>query len=124
MLMVKKNNWTASGFGKGVSPDLVKDEFLDVEIIILLQGSNMFGDEVYSYVQIIGRNLKEMFAKMQKNENFKPADFGTVLMAGRGVPTTEVKEEMAATHGMVDVPMPKAPVAPVFVQPKFFGDAE
>ena len=44
--------------------------------------------------RLTGRNLKEMFAKMQNNENFKPADFGTVLAAGRGEPTPEVREEM------------------------------
>ncbi len=116
-----KNNWSASGFGKGVSPDLVKDQFLDVEIIILLQGNNLFGDSIYSYIQINGRNLKEMFTKMQGGENFKPSDFGTVLAAGTGTPSAEVQEEMRTTHGMVDVPVPQRP-KPAFSQPKFFGD--
>lgn len=119
---MKKNNWTASGFGKGVSPDLVKDEFLDVEIIILLQGANMFGDDVFAYLQIVGRNLKEMFGKMQKNENFKPADFGTVLAAGRGEPSAEVREEMMTTYNLLEVPLPRQAPKPVFSQPKFFGE--
>lgn len=121
VLMVKKNNWTASGFGKNVSPDLVKDQFLDVEIIILLQGSNLFGDPIYSYVQITGRNLKDMFAKMETGDNFKPSDFGTVLAAGTGEPSAEVQEEMRTTHGMIDVPVPQPP-KPAFVQPKFFDE--
>jgi hypothetical protein len=121
---VKKNNWSASGFGKHVSPDLVDDKFLDVEIVILLQGSNMFGDSIYSYLQITGRNLKEMFGKMQAGENFKPSDYGTVLSAGRDQPSAEVRAEMKNTYNMIDVPMPKAAPRPVFVQPKFFGDDE
>lgn len=119
--MIKKSNWAASGFGRKVSPDLVDDQFLDVEIVILLQGNNLFGDQVYSYLQLTGRNLKDMFVKMQAGDNFKPADFGTVLQAGRGEPTQSVKDEMAATYNMIEVPPPK--VAPVsFFQPKFFGD--
>lgn len=122
-VQMKKNNWSASGFGNNVSPNLVKDEFLDVEIIILLQGDNMFGNPVYSYLQATGRNLKEMFAKMQSGENFKPSDYGTVLAAGSGEPTDEVREEMKNTYNMVDVPAPRIP-KPVFTQPKFFGDEE
>jgi len=120
--MVKRNNWAASGFGKHVSPDLVSDEFLDTVIVILLKGNNLFGDAVYSYLQLDGRSLKAMFAKMQAGENFKPADFGTVLAAGRGEPTQDVRDEMAMTHNMIDVPVPEAPAKPAFVQPKFFGE--
>ena len=120
-MVVQKNNWAASDFGKHVSPDLVEERFLDVEIVILLQGNNLFGDLVYSYVQLKGKDLKEMFAKMQSGENFKPSDFGTVLSAGRGDPPREVREEMATNYHMIDIPAPKT--APqVFVQPKFFGD--
>lgn len=100
-------NWSErSGFGRFVSPDLVDDRFLDVEIVILMQGTNLFGDEIYSYVELIGRNLKKMFAKMQAGENFTPADFGKVLAAGRREPPPEVREEMRKTYNMIDIPMP------------------
>jgi len=118
---MKKNNWSASGFGKNVSPELVSEEFLDTEVIVLLQGSNMFGDSVYSYVRLIGRSLREMFAKMQKGENFKPAEYGEVLAAGRGEPSDEVRAEMRETYNMIDVPVPKANTMPM-LQPKFFDD--
>ena len=121
MQMMKKNNWSASGFGKNVSPDLVSDEFLDTEVIILLQGNNLFGDAVYSYLQITGRNLKDMFSKMRAGENFKPADFGDVVRAGKGDPTDEVREEMKIAYNMIDVPMPKQAFKPLF-QPKSFND--
>ncbi len=86
-----------------------------------MQGTNLFGDHINSYLQLTGQNLKNMFAKMQAGENFKPADFGTVLSAGRGEPTKEVRDEMAATYNMIEVPAP-ATVTPAFVQPKFFTD--
>jgi tetratricopeptide (TPR) repeat protein len=99
-------SWSGPGFGRFVSPDLVDDRFLDVEIVMLLQGANLFGDEIFSYIELTGRNLKEMFAKMQVGENFKPSDFGKVLAGGRGKPSPEIREEMRQTYNMVDVPMP------------------
>ena len=107
-------NWSKrSGFGLFVSPDLVDDRFLDAEIVILMQGTNLFGDEIYSYVELIGRNLKKMFAKMQAGADFMPADFGKVLAAGRGEPPPEVREEMRKTYNMIDVPMPGHRAVPV-----------
>ena len=122
--MDKKNNWTAPNLAKNAPASLVPDESLDVEFVILLQGANLFGDAVYSYLQLTGRHLKDMFGKMQAGENFKPSDFGAVLAAGRGQPPQEVREEMAATYNMIDVPMPQPVAKPVFVQPKFFNDDE
>jgi hypothetical protein len=62
-----------------------------------------------------------MFARMQAGENFKPADFGTVIAAGRGAPSQEVREEMNQEYSMLDVPAPGA--GPDF-QPKFLDDEE
>ncbi len=120
-----KNNWSTPGFGKNVSPELVSDEYLETEVVVLLQGTNMFGDQVYSYIKLLGKNLKKMFAKMQASENFKPADYGTVIVAGRGIPSQEVRDEMKALYNMIDVPVPKP--AAIFAntfQPKFFDDNE
>jgi hypothetical protein len=120
-MTVKKSNWSAGAFGKHVSPEMVEDRFLDTEIVILLQGTNVFGDKIYSYVQLVGRTLKEMFTVMQAGDNFKPSDFGTVLAAGQGEPTAQVRQEMKETYQMIDIPPPKAGGSG-FVQPKFFGD--
>ena len=113
--------WSTPGFGKHISPDLVSDEFLDTEIIILLQGTNLFGSPVYSYLQLIGSNLKAMFAKMQAGENFKPAEFGTVIAAGKGKPSQELRDEMKEKYNMIDIDTPTPP-SPKVIQPKFFGD--
>lgn len=122
--MIKKNNWSASGFGKYVSPELVSDEFLDTVIVILLQGNNIFGDTVYCYLEITGASLKKVFACMQKGENFKPADFGTVLAAGRGEPSDDVRDEMRREYNMMDVPKPKPNIKIPSFQPKYFEDEE
>lgn len=117
-----KNNWSAPGIGKYVSPDIVTEEFLEEEIVILLQGSNMFGNRVYSYVKLLGKDLKEMFTKMQKGENFKPSDYGSVIAAGTGEPPKEVQEEMKEQYNMQDVPIPKPKVNFTSFQPKFFDE--
>jgi hypothetical protein len=118
-----KNNWSTPSFGKHVSPDLVADEYLDTEIVILLQGTNLFGNPVYSYLKLLGKALKEMFTKMQRGENFKPSDFGTVLAAGTGYPSEEVRKEMKDEYNLIDVgpPTQAATTLPGF-QPKFFDD--
>jgi tetratricopeptide (TPR) repeat protein len=91
-----------------VSPELVSAEYLDTEIVILLQGTNLFGQRVYSYVLLTGRRLKRMFAMMQAGENFKPANFGTVITAGIGEPSQEVRDEMKRRYDMIDVPAPSS----------------
>lgn len=119
---MRKSNWSASGFGRYVSPDLVLDEFLDDEVIVLLQGRNTFGDELFIYLQITGRNLREIFRMMQQGENFKPVDFGSIIVAGRGEPTDELKAEMLNEYNMMDVPKPKPPFKVDTHQPKFFDE--
>ena len=37
-------------------------------------------------------------------EQFKPSDFGTVLAAGKGEPSQELRSEMAVMYNMVDKP--------------------
>jgi tetratricopeptide (TPR) repeat protein len=111
--------WSTPGFGRYLSPDLVDDEFLDAEIVILLHGTNVTGDQIYSYTKVLGSGLKAMFAKMQAGEYFKPDDFGTVLEAGFGVPPQEIRDKMKEEWNMIDVPMPV--VGPT-IQSKFFDD--
>lgn len=117
-----KNNWSAPGLGKNVSPELVSDEFLNAEIVILLHGTNLFGNPVYAYVKLLGSALREMFAKMRTGENFKPSDYGSVIAAGTGSPPENVRDEMKAEYNMVDVPLPKKVSSFANLQPKFFDD--
>lgn len=117
-----KNNWSVSGAKQNVSPDMVPDEFLEAEVVLLMQGTNLFGDAVYAYLKVTGKNLKAMFTKMKAGENFKPADFGSILAAGRGVPSEELKNEMRAEYNMLDVPQSKVGGFANAAQPKFFGD--
>jgi hypothetical protein len=95
-----------SGLGRNVSPDLVSAEYDDVEIVMLLQGSNLFGDSVYSYLKLTGASLREMFREMSLGHNFKPADYGEILEAGKNPPSAEVRERMNRLYHMIEVPSP------------------
>jgi len=45
-----------------------------------------------------------MFSTMQAGRNFKPADFGIVLLAGRGNPPPHVRAMTKALYDMIDIP--------------------
>lgn len=104
-----------------MSPDLISDEFLDDEVVVILEGNNTFGDHVYCYLQLTCANLKKIFTNIQTGVNFKPGDFGTIIIAGRGDPSPEIKAEMSAEYHILDVPKPALPKIDTS-QPKFFDE--
>ena len=97
------------GIGNYVSPDLVGDEYLDEELVILLEGANLFGKPVYSYIKLIGHDLKRLFEAMQMGRNFNPSDFGEVLDSGEGEPLPETRQHMARAYHMMSIDLPDIP---------------
>lgn len=92
--------------------------------VVLIHGNNLFGDKVFSYVEITLEKFRDLKIAMDKNQNFKPADFGTVLAAGRGEPSAELKAEMEGEHQLMDIPMPKAQRPVIKPAPRFSFDDE
>ncbi len=93
-------------------------------MVILLQGKNVYGDPIFTYLQLTLRSLQGLRDKMRAGADFMPAEYGEVLAAGKGEPSAELRSEMAVTHNMVDVPRPKAAAAPAYAvaQPKLWDD--
>ena len=115
-------NWITKALGKSEGFDKeISDESLNELVVILLQGRNVFGDLIYSYLQLTMRRLYDLKAYLDSGENFNPSDFGTVLMAGKNEPSQEVRAEMAVKHQLVEVPQATAK-APITHQPRFWGD--
>lgn len=85
----------------------IDPNLLEQVVVILVQGTNLFGDKVYSYVEMTMSKMREMAEKIGRNENFKPSDFGRVISAGRGDPPENVRKEMEDEHKLVDVPNAK-----------------
>lgn len=116
--------WKTGAFSKNSTAVEIDDALLEEKVVILLQGKNVFGDEIYTYVRMTLRSLQKLRDKMKGGENFMPAEYGEVLAAGRGEPSPELRSEMAVTHNMVDVPRAKPAAIPGFAvpQPKLWDD--
>ncbi len=116
--------WKTSAFSKNSTPVELDDALLNEKVVILLQGKNVYGDPIYTYLQLTLRSLQLLRDKMRTAEDFMPAEYGEVLAAGRGEPTPELRSEMAITHNMVDVPRPKPAAAPAYAvpQPKLWDE--
>lgn len=102
--------WTTRAINKSLMDLPFPEELMEEFVVILMQGKNSFGDKVYCYLEITIRKMKELRAKMVAGEGFSPSDFGTVVAAGRGEPTPEVKAELSLTYKIIDSPhsMPAA----------------
>lgn len=116
--------WKTSAFSKNSTPVELDDALLDEKVVILLQGKNVYGDPIYTYLQMTLRSLQQLRDKMRQQQDFMPAEYGTVLAAGKGEPSPELRSEMAITHNMVDVPKPRPAATPAFAipQPKLWDD--
>ncbi|MCX7092018.1 MAG: hypothetical protein NTY50_01010 [Methylobacter sp.] len=91
--------------------ELFKDEFA----VILLQGKNSFGNVIYSYVQVALPNIKKLYSALNSSEDFSPSDFGTIIAAGEGEPSDELRAEMAITYKTLQpiTPATFPPVTPL-----------
>ncbi len=104
--------WVASAYSKNSTAVEIDDSLKKDEVVILLQGKNSFGDEIFSYLKLDLMRLIELKRAMLKGENFFPSSYGTVLAAGKGQPSKELKSEMAVTHKLVDAPSKKTEKQP------------
>jgi hypothetical protein len=95
----------------------VDDKLLDEEIVILLQGKNSFGDPIFSYLKLSLRKFRELTEHVREHKDFTPSDWGTVIAAGTGDPSPELRAEMAITYNLVDVPKPVAQPKKINIAP-------
>ena len=117
--------WKTSAYSKNSTPVELDEALLNEKVVILLEGKNIYGDPIFTYLELSLRSLLQLRDKMRKAEDFMPAEYGTVLAAGRGEPSPEMRSEMAVTHNMVDVPRAKSPAAaPAYAvpQPKLWDE--
>lgn len=105
------NNETTSSGGNDALGDKFGGLFKDEFAVILLQGKNSFGDMIYSYVKVGLPNIKLLYAAMNSGEDFSPSDFGEIIAAGKGMPTEEIRAEMANSYSMLQ------PITPTSFNP-------
>ncbi len=114
--------WMTPTFARGGHFPDVPEDLLDEEVVILLHGRNIFNNKVYSYLQVTLRNLVKLKQAIDDDANFMPSDFGTVLAAGKGEPSDELKAEMTATYNMAEPSRPKAQASTSFAQPTLWDE--
>ena len=116
--------WKTSAFSKNSTPVELDESLLNEKVVILLQGRNIYGDQIFTYLQLSLRSLQQLRDKMRRKEDFMPAEYGFVLAAGKGEPSPEMRSEMALTHNMINVPRPKVAPPPSYAvpQPKLWED--
>jgi hypothetical protein len=71
---------------------------MDFSVVILLYGKNSFGDKIYSYLKITLGGIEKLKAALLVGMPFNPTDFGSIIAAGRGEPSDEVKAEISSTY--------------------------
>ncbi|MCA3401165.1 MAG: ATP-binding protein [Roseomonas sp.] len=98
--------WVEYMFGGGLERYLS-----DERGTILLQGKNIAGDTMYTYVHLTLRNLIRLRDTIREKRDFDPRDFGTVIAAGSGDVPMWVRIQLTVRYRMLDVPRPN-PVTP------------
>jgi len=95
--------WSTQVLGSGGVDfgELLKDEYA----VLLLRGKNIFGDLIYCYLKVGIADVKKLQVALQGEANFNISDFGTVIAAGKGEPTEEVKAEIAISYPMLKEPV-------------------
>lgn len=122
-----KKEWITEALGSAslTGEERISEEALNEEAVVLLNGTNMFGDAIYSYTKITLRNFQKLRDAMISGENFIPSDYGEVIAAGRGEPSQELKDEMGIQFKMVNIKKPAKGIAPAGLNaPKFFDEDE
>lgn len=89
--------WTTKS-STGKTPPIDMDGLGDALSVILVQGKNAFGDDIYCYINLPLKNIQLLQKALEENKGFVPSKFGTVLAAGRGEPSEEVKREIGQTE--------------------------
>lgn len=72
-------------------------------VVLLLQGKNVEGVQIYTYLRLPLWKLQKLRDVLRAHEDFMPADFGTILHAGQGEPSDELRAQMAEAHDMGNI---------------------
>ncbi|MBN8531539.1 MAG: hypothetical protein J0L97_06730 [Alphaproteobacteria bacterium] len=96
-----RRNWVATAMGmRGTLDD---EELEREEVVLLVQGNNLFDQRIFCYVRVPYFSLKDIKHRMDRGENFDLREYGEVLAAGIGEPSDEIKNEIAEEFEMFPV---------------------
>jgi hypothetical protein len=79
------------------------EEFRDKEIVVLVNGRNVFNEQIYCYLKTPLKNFPIIKERLEKKEQFDLREYGSVVAAGTGEPSEEIKEEMRTLYDMIPI---------------------
>lgn len=100
--------WSTRGIDSANQPPGIDPSVLEESVVLLMQGKNTFGDRIYSYLKLTLKDMARMQEASQSGQPFSPSDFGTVVAAGQGEPTAEIRQEVEATYKVLGGPSQQA----------------
>jgi hypothetical protein len=105
--------WNTRGLGRPDSPPPYDESLGEDGLVLLMQGKNSFGDRIFSYLKLTTNDLRRMQSAIQSGTPFNPSDFGTVVAAGKGEPTPEIRAEVESMYKVLSSgrTQPQTPVA-------------
>lgn len=105
--------WSTRGLDSAQPGTGIDKSILEESVVILMQGKNTFGDRIYSYLKVTLNDLKRMQFNASEGNPFNPSDYGTVIAAGQGEPTAEIKQEIESNYKVLSAGRQQAaPPAP------------
>jgi serine/threonine protein kinase len=72
--------------------------FKDDYAVLLLRGRNGHGDQIYCYLKVNSQQLKALQQVLKGSAEFNISDYGTVIYAAKGKPSTRVKAEILRAY--------------------------
>jgi hypothetical protein len=72
--------------------------------VILMQGRDIHGRKVYTYLKISMKSFALLSVTMANGLNFDPSDFGEVLTSGIGEPSMSLQAELSIRYNLVALP--------------------
>jgi Domain of unknown function (DUF2610) len=98
------SKWIIPGLMKGGTPPKIPEDLLDEEVVILMNGQNVSNEKVFAFLQLTLRNIRALKEAIDRDDSFMPSEFGTVLAAGTGEPSDELRAKMAAIYTESSIP--------------------
>ena len=57
---MNNNTWKTSAFSKNSTPVELEEQLLNEKVVILLQGKNIYGDAIFTYLQLTLKSLQQL----------------------------------------------------------------
>lgn len=91
------------------------------QVVVLVYGDNVFGDQVFAYVKMNIQNAKILKADIESGKQIDVNQYsGEIVAAGRGTPHRDLEEEIIKEYRMLPVSQPEVNNS----QPKLWNNDE